>query len=101
MDRASPQEKKVLAHSLTSKCVFSSALRTPKLPIGWEEGILASSLYSDVLGCVRSRVEETRVQNPALGVPIMAQRLANLTSIHEDAGSNPGLVQWVEDPALL
>ena len=22
-------------------------------------------------------------------------------SIHEDAGSTPGLVQWVEDPALL
>ena len=25
----------------------------------------------------------------------------NLTSIHEDVGSTPGLSQWVNDPALL
>ena len=36
-----------------------------------------------------------------MGVPILVQQVKNSTSIHEDAVSVSGLIQWVKDLALL
>ena len=40
------------------------------------------------------------VKNLIAGAPVISQRVKNLTDIHEDVGSIPGLIHWVKDPGL-
>ena len=45
-------------------------------------------------------VHAVQTQDGHSGDPIVAQRVKNPTSIHEDAGSIPGPSWWVKDPVL-
>ena len=47
-----------------------------------------------ILLCVESKMWHES------GIPIMTPQLMNSASIHEDAGSLPGLNQWVKYPAF-
>ena len=56
-----------------------------------KEGISTRSTHSGMC--------ESPHQNKERGVPV-AQQVTNLTSIHEDARSVPGLARWAKDLAL-
>ena len=57
--------------------------------------------YRNKTGQLPAKEKKKHLKEKVKGVPIVAQWAKNLTSIHKDVGSNPGLAQWVEDSVLI
>ena len=50
-----------------------------------------------ILNSVENKGYKYKLLKWKLGVPVVVHWVKNLTSIHEDVGSSPGLTQWVKD----
>ena len=57
-------------------------------------------LSTSPVGLVTHYHKQSGLKKYKLGVPIVAQQVTSLSSNHEDAGSIPGLAQWIKDPTI-
>ena len=61
---------------------------------------LTPSLGTSIRPRCSPRKDQKKKKVCILGVPFVAQRVKNLTSIHEDSGLIPGLAQQVKEAEL-
>ena len=62
---------------------------------GMSQGVRTSPGYQSLV-----KLHSLPSRMSFLRVPIVAQQVKNLTGIHEDVGSIPGLIQWVKEEVL-
>ena len=69
----------------------------------YQPGLCCGSLWptGELLALPSRAWRNSRPLRSVLGVSTVAQRVMNPTGIHEDAGSIPGLTQWIKDLVLL
>ena len=66
----------------------------------WNQSEVVAAQHCTCAKCHWPLPLQWLIENIYIGVPVVAQWLANLTRNHEVAGSIPGLAQWVKDLAL-
>ena len=66
--------------------------------VTWPPNIINKNKFTFV---AHNSMQHCRSKIQLLGVPVVAQQVKNLTSIHEDIDSIPGLAQEVKDLTLL
>ena len=66
----------------------------PSGPLAWEHPYAVGAALEN------AKSQKIKIKKHVEGGPVMAQRLTNMTSIHEDVSSIPNLTQWVKDLVL-